>query len=214
MSESEGVKEIEIRIGGGKSSQEHQRFLKQKGISPENFTATPTKTELMQTREEIEKRLKGFEEIGPEEIDALPKNSFVSYISFDVNKNRELYRPGGFVRKVHADYVVLMGKGSAIFSVQRKVWQDPKTKEALVYTTRFFQRVPGAKVEMSGGGGEAEAKEEVEKKVVSALLQKQREILEAKEREIEEMRKRLEMLEARDPRGLPNIRNIDIDKRD
>lgn len=211
----EEVKEIEIRLGSGKSSLAHQRFLKAKGMNADDFTAAgkggETKTELMQTREEIEKRLRGFEELTPQELDALPKNAYISYITFDVAKNRELYRPGGFLRKVQPDYIVLMGKGSSIFSVQRKIWQDPKTKETLMYNTRFFHRVPGAAKQMTGGGGAREVATDVDddslrsekiRKVEeknSVLLQKQREILEAKEREIEEMRKKLEMLEARNP---------------
>jgi hypothetical protein len=211
------IKEIEIKIGSGKGSLSHQRFLKAKGLSEVVATEALTKTELMQTREEIERRLRGFVEVNPEEVDALPKNAFVSYITFDVQKNKELYRPGGFLRKVHADYVVLMGKGSAIFSVQRKVWQDPKTKEALVYMTRFFKRVPkGEGVEagaegtrmVGGGAGERDELmlEEAEEK--NMLLRKQQEILAEKEREIEEMRKRLEALEARNPH-LRSIAKID-----
>lgn len=194
------IKEIEIKIGSGKGSLSHQRFLKAKGLTE---VVGVTKTDLMQTREEIERRLRGFVEVSPEEVDALPKNAFVSYITFDVQKNQELYRPGGFLRKTHADYVVLMGKGSAVFSVQRKVWQDPKTKEVLVYVTRFFKRVPkdagaerdsevptSAESTMRGGGA------------TDSLLRKQQEILAEKEREIEEMRKRLEALEARNPQSI------------
>jgi hypothetical protein len=146
---------------------------------------TKTITDLLQTREAILEKLANYDEIDSKDMELLPKNTLISYITFDPEKSIELYRSGGYLRKVAKEYIVLAGKGNKTFSVQRYIYND-RSKSELLYVTRFFGKRNGTKEEkvMIDGGSK-----EVEKS--GSLVKKQQEILEAKNREIEELRAKL-----------------------
>jgi hypothetical protein len=143
-----------------------------------------TITDLLQTREAILEKLENYEEIDPKHMELIPKNALISYITFDPEKNMELYRTGGYLRKVAKEYIVLAGKGNKTFSVQRYIYRD-RNKSELLYVTRFFGKREKKEQKMVVGGGEE----------VPKSSKKQQEILEAKSREIEELRARLAILE-------------------
>ena len=97
---------------------------------------TKTITDLIQTREAIDEKLRNYTEVDNNELELLPKNVHISYITYNIDKNMELFRMGGYLRKVAKDYIVLAGKGNKTFSVQRKIYGNGQ----LLYVTRFFAK--------------------------------------------------------------------------
>ena len=97
-----------------------------------------TKTELVQNEKNINEYLKDFEEIEDSKLPYVNLNTQLRYISYDVENECELFRFGGLLMKIEEKYVVLAGKESKRFSVQRYLY-DKNNK--LVYTTRFFKKV-------------------------------------------------------------------------
>ena len=97
-----------------------------------------TKTELVQNEKNINDYLKDFEEIEDSKLPYVNLNTQLRYISYDVENECELFRFGGLLMKIEEKYVVLAGKESKRFSVQRYIY-DKNNK--LVHTTRFFKKV-------------------------------------------------------------------------
>ena len=97
-----------------------------------------TKTELVQNEKNINDYLKDFEEIEDSKLPYVNINTQLRYISYDVENECELFRFGGLLMKIEEKYVVLAGKESKRFSVQRYIY-DKNNK--LVHTTRFFKKV-------------------------------------------------------------------------
>jgi len=97
-----------------------------------------TKTELVQNEKNINEYLKDFEEIEDSKLPYVNLNTQLRYISYDIENECELFRFGGLLMKIEEKYVVLAGKESKRFSVQRYLY-DKNNK--LVYTTRFFKKV-------------------------------------------------------------------------
>ena len=97
-----------------------------------------TKTELVQNEKNINDYLKDFEEIEDSKLPYVNLNTQLRYISYDVENECELFRFGGLLMKIEEKYVVLAGKESKRFSVQRYLY-DKNNK--LVYTTRFFKKI-------------------------------------------------------------------------
>lgn len=97
-----------------------------------------TKTELVQNEKNINEYLKDFEEIEDSKLPYVNINTQLRYISYDVENECELFRFGGLLMKIEEKYVVLAGKESKRFSVQRYIY-DKNNK--LVHTTRFFKKV-------------------------------------------------------------------------
>jgi hypothetical protein len=97
-----------------------------------------TKTELVQNEKNINEYLKDFEEIEDSKLPYVNLNTQLRYISYDVENECELFRFGGLLMKIEEKYVVLAGKESKRFSVQRYIY-DKNNK--LVHTTRFFKKV-------------------------------------------------------------------------
>lgn len=97
-----------------------------------------TATDSLQNREAIEKKLGGYVEVKPEEIDYLPHNSHVRYITLDKQTSKPLFRLGGFVVRVYPDYLVLKGANNTNFSVQRNVFDGEGNR---LYTARFFRKL-------------------------------------------------------------------------
>ena len=78
-----------------------------------------TITELVQNRKDIMEILDGHDEVNSEDIDELPINTRLKYITYNTVQNKYLFRYGGLVRKIHDDYIVLAGKNNKTFTVQR-----------------------------------------------------------------------------------------------
>ena len=97
-----------------------------------------TKTELVQNEKNINDYLKDFEEIEDSKLPYVNLNTQLRYISYDVENECELFRFGGLLMKIEEKYVVLAGKESKRFSVQRYIY-DKNNK--LIHTTRFFKKV-------------------------------------------------------------------------
>ncbi len=184
-----------FHYGNSKNSQSNTIRL-----NDDDYTKpTKTITDLIQTREAIDEKLRNYTEVDNNELELLPKNVHISYITYNTDKNMELYRMGGYLRKVAKDYIVLAGKGNKTFSVQRKIYAN-KEKTQLLYITRFFAKIkdsPSNK-SMVYGNNLFNQRELIKKEYEETLtkstsfMKKQQEILEAKQREIAELRARLE----------------------
>jgi hypothetical protein len=210
------IKVITLEGADKKTSQHFKKILSQRGFNtfhygnsknkPSNTIRlneddynkpTKTITDLIQTRDAIDEKLKNYTEIDNKDLELLPKNVHISYITYSVEKNMELFRMGGYLRKVAKDYIVLAGKGNKTFSVQRKIYNNGQ----LLYVTRFFAKnkdSPSYSKLSVGGASINVSREEIKKEYEETLtkstsfIKKQQEILEAKQREIAELRTRLE----------------------
>lgn len=96
-----------------------------------------TITETMQNKKDIEEQLKDFEEIDSEDLNFVPINTQLKYITYDKKNKKELFRFGGLLLKIEKEYVVLAGKDSLRFSVQRYTRND---KNEISHITRFFRK--------------------------------------------------------------------------
>ena len=95
-----------------------------------------TITELVQNRKDIIEILEGHEEITGSELDDLPLNTRLKYITYNDNEGKYLFRWGGSLRKVHEKYVVLAGRANKTFTVQRF-----NQKGGKIIETRFYKTV-------------------------------------------------------------------------
>ena len=95
-----------------------------------------TITELVQNRKDILEILEGHEEVNGDELDELPHNTRLKYITYCDKEGKYLFRWGGSLRKVHEKYVVLAGRGNRTFAVQRF-----KQKGGKMVETRFYKTV-------------------------------------------------------------------------
>jgi hypothetical protein len=219
---SEEIKVIQFANADNKTSSYFKKRLSQNGHNTFFYNKKTTQpsirlnddhykkpektiTELMQTQEVIAEKLSNYEEIENKDLELIPKNSLLSYITFDPERSMELYRTGGYLRKVAKDYIVLAGKGGKTFSVQKYIYNN-KDKNQLLYVTRFFGKKKGEKSKrtiMNGGANDDEesirtqVKSEYEEslKKSSSFMKKQQEILEIKSKEIAELKARLAELD-------------------
>ena len=97
-----------------------------------------TITDLMQSPEEINKKLEGFIEIDPVDLSSMTVGDYVRYITFDKIKHIQLFRTGGKVIKNSDDYVVLSGINNLIFSVQKCIKDE---NDKILFHTRFFKKI-------------------------------------------------------------------------
>jgi len=97
-----------------------------------------TKTELVQNEKNINEYLKDFEEIEDSKLPYVNINTQLRYISYDVENECELFRFGGLLMKIEEKYVVLAGKESKRFSVQRYIFDK---NDKIIHKTRFFKRI-------------------------------------------------------------------------
>jgi len=97
-----------------------------------------TITETMQNKKDIEEQLKNFEEVSSEDLNFVSINTQLKYISYDKKNKKELFRFGGLLMKIEKEYVVLAGKDSLRFSVQRYTRND---KNEIIHITRFFRKI-------------------------------------------------------------------------
>jgi hypothetical protein len=96
-----------------------------------------TKTDLIQTKDQIIKLLDGYEELEPDEVDYLKIGNVVRYIRYDRNQNREKLLYGGIVLKVFPEYILIKGANNVKFSAPRITKND---KGKIIHITRFFRK--------------------------------------------------------------------------
>tara|TARA_B110000037_G_C17036401_1_gene471816 strand:+ start:753 stop:1271 length:519 start_codon:yes stop_codon:yes gene_type:complete len=94
-----------------------------------------TITDIVQSVDEIKKQLKDYIEIELNDIDDLPKYTYVKYITFDKNKKKELFRFGGKIIVNKEKYIVLKGF-KCNFCVQKHIIHN----NTIIYNTRFFKK--------------------------------------------------------------------------
>lgn len=215
----ENIKVINLENSDKKTSLHFKKILAQRnhktfqyGSSKNNIRLNDdnykkpekTITDLIQTREAIDEKLMNYEEIEPNDLNILPKNVHISYITYDQDNNMELYRLGGYLRKVADKYIVLAGKGNKTFSVQREIY-DKYNKNKLLYITRFFAKkrennknsLNISNQNQNSASIREELRKNYEETIVksSSFIKKQNDILEAKQREIALLKAQLDELQ-------------------
>lgn len=152
-----------------------------KRLSADNYERpAKTITESIQNKKNIEEQLINFEEIPNDELCYVNPNTQLKYISYDKKAKKELFRFGGLLVKVNKDYVVLAGKDSMRFSVQRYTRND---KNDIIHTTRFFKKIKDTTILKN-------ELEEIKENTKIELL-KQQETINRQKQEIIAMRKKL-----------------------
>lgn len=153
-----------------------------KRLSNDNSYERPSKTitESIQNRKNIEEQLIDFEEINNEDLCYINLNTQLKYISYDKKTKKELFRFGGLLVKVHKEYVVLAGKESMRFSVQRYTRND---KNEIIHTTRFFKKRKDTDILKS------KLNETIEES--NDIISKQNMIIEKQKQELIAMKKKL-----------------------
>lgn len=112
---------------------------KGKKLSSSNYDRpNVTITDTMQNKKDIEEKLEGFEEVTNEDLNFIPLNSLLRYISYDKKNKKELFRFGGLLVKIEKEYIILSGKDNLRFSVQRYTRND---KNEIIHNTRFFKKI-------------------------------------------------------------------------
>lgn len=141
-----------------------------------------TITDEYQNEESIKEKLKDYVEINPEEIDNLPVDTHLRYITYNTQQKRELFRFGGFLKIIHPKYIILKTKKNS-FSVQRYIYDY---KGNLIYKTRFFKN------KNNSNNNKNEVLEDVLQRTVEKskeILSKQNNIISQQQDEIQELRK-------------------------
>lgn len=156
----------------------------------DNYERPPkTVTECIQTRSKIEEQLSNYEEIEPDELETIRKFTKIKYLSYDINKKKELFRFGGFLLKVEPEYVLLKGKFN--FSVQRYTYDN---NGKILHTTRFFRKYN----EKNDSKNNEDLKDDILKsqldvtiKIANDTIAKQNSIIKKQQMEIEELKNKL-----------------------
>ena len=168
-------------------------------------------------REMVAKMLDGYEEIMDDEaLNAVPTGARIKYITYDPEKKIELFRPGGYMRGVKPNCVILAGLYRNVYNkryrVNRSIY-DPKDRDQLLYLTRFFVKAdPKAHAQvhpqvhqmttptlMMEGGGESQDMSEGGQ-ISSSFERTCERILNEKNRELERLMQRVNQLRDLDQR--------------
>lgn len=142
-----------------------------------------TLTEEYQNIDLIQEKLKNYVEVPFDDIDFIPLNTHIRYISFDPKTKKELFRFGGLLKSRFKEYMILSGKEEKTFSVQRYI-KDNKGK--IIYNTRFFKLKNKKEIL------EDKLQNTVEKS--KEFLTKQNDIILKQQNEIEELRSMIQEL--------------------
>lgn len=95
-----------------------------------------TYTDTLQSEEAIKEKLNGFIEIPEDKVDEISPGSFVRYLKWEPDNNREKLVMGGIVLRVLPQYLIIKGKGNGTFSAQRYTFNN---KGEYIHSTRFFK---------------------------------------------------------------------------
>ena len=140
-----------------------------------------TITDLVQNRKNILEILEGHEELSQEEVDELPFNTKLKYITYHPTQKQYLFRFGGMLRKKDPRYLVLAGRNNKTFTVQRY-----NKKGDNFEPTRFYKTV-------SRYDKLLEEHEEL-KKQSEIIFDKQETLINTQNTEIKKLRKIIQQL--------------------
>ena len=132
-----------------------------------------TVTESVQDKKSIEKYLKEYEEVSPEDLPYINPDTHLRYISWDKKNNCELFRFGGLLVKVNKEYVLLAGKGGKTFSAQRYSYDENNKKS---FYNKIFKKMKN---------------EDILKEELDETLEASREIIKKQNELIEKQKKKL-----------------------
>ena len=142
-----------------------------------------TYTDSLQTEEAIEQKLDGFIEIDENEIDNISPGSYLRYIKWDINNNKERFVMGGILLRAAPEYLLIKGKDNGTFSAQRYTYNKKGDK---IHTTRFFKQLSNEeklKIKLI----------EMQKKA-TAIINELEETIDKKDQEIEELKEIIKKL--------------------
>ncbi len=153
-------------------------------MSKDYMRPSKTTTDRMQSKDELKKYLKDYEQIPEEDVNFMTIGQLLRYISFDKKTRREIFRFGGLLKKIDKEYVVLQGKNGMTFSAQRYTYDDNGNK---IHTTRFFKKHKPEEII------KVQFEEALEKS--DEVIDKQKEVIDKQKMELKALKKRLEELE-------------------
>lgn len=153
-------------------------------MSKDYMRPSKTTTDRMQSKDELKKYLKDYEEIPKDDVNFMTIGQLLRYISYDKKTRKEIFRFGGLLKKIDKNYVVLQGKNGMTFSAQRYTYDD---NENLIHTTRFFRKQKPEEIM------KVEFEDALEKS--DEVIQKQNDVIDKQKRELMTLKKRLEELE-------------------
>jgi len=153
-------------------------------MSKDYMRPSKTTTDRMQSKDELKKYLKDYEEVPEEDVNFMTIGQLLRYISYDKKTRKEVFRFGGLLKKIDKEYVVLQGKNGMTFSAQRYTYDDNNNK---IHTTRFFKKQKAEEIL------KVEFEEALEKS--EEVIDKQKEVIDKQKRELLTLKKRLEELE-------------------
>ncbi len=153
-------------------------------MSKDYVRPTKTATDLLQSKEELKKYLRDYEEVEEDDINFLPMGQLLRYIGYDKKNRREMFRYGGLLKKIGKEYLVLQGKNGMTFSCQRFTFDDQGNK---IHTTRFFKKM----------NPELVLKEEYEQVLdkTEEIVKNQTSIIDKQKKELMALRKKIEDME-------------------
>ena len=153
-----------------------------KRISEDDYSRPKkTITDILQTQEDVEEKLEGYEEVGEEDINFLTIGIHLRYITYDKKNNKELFRFGGILKKIDKQYIVLLGKNNLTFSVQR---YTHNSNDEIIHVTRFFRK--------NKPNSSSFIQEELNKTILKSteLIEKQNELIDKQKNDIEKLKKK------------------------
>ncbi len=153
-------------------------------MSKDYMRPSKTTTDRMQSKDELKKYLKDYEQIPEEDVNFMTIGQLLRYISYDKKTRREIFRFGGLLKKIDKEYVVLQGKNGMTFSAQRYTYDDNGNK---IHTTRFFKKHKPEEVI------KVQYEEAIDRS--NELIDKQNEVIDKQKLELKALKKRLEELE-------------------
>jgi hypothetical protein len=140
-----------------------------------------TKTESVQDQKSIQQLLNDYVEVSSDELPYIPINTHLRYISWNIKNKCEQFRYGGLLVRVEKQYLILAGKEGKTFSAQRFTINQNNNK--VLHTTRFFKKLKKEEL----------IQEELEETLDASkeIINKQNEMLEKQQKEIDQLKKLL-----------------------
>lgn len=95
-----------------------------------------TYQDTLQNKKAMTEKLKNYERV--DDVDDIPINSHVRYVTIDKDK-KQVFRLGGLLKRIHSKYVQL-SNGEYTWSVQRYHYEDDNDEP--IFETIFFKIIP------------------------------------------------------------------------
>ena len=144
-----------------------QNLLDTKYVKPEGGTYTSK----IQTKEEMKKKLKNYARV--DDINDVPMNTHVRYVTLDKSK-RQVFRTGGLLIRKEKKYIQL-SNGSFKWSVQKYHYDEGN--EEPIFSTVFFYRL-----------SQKEEYKDREKKLIEEYEAREEKLIELIKRQHEEIK--------------------------